>query len=117
MPQKQKLSAEEKAKVIEDYINNRISLSEAARRGGVVRDMISQWARNYEADGMAAFMTCRNRVYSPELKRQAVEDYLSGKGSQAELSKKYGLRDRRQLRNWLKVYNAHGDFNSRKNSG
>ena len=117
MPQKQKLSAEEKAKVIEDYINNRISLSEAARRGGVARDTISQWARNYEADGMAAFMTCRNRVYSPELKRQAVEDYLSGKGSQAELSKKYGLRDRRQLRNWLKVYNAHGDFNSRKNSG
>ena len=117
MPQKQKLSAEEKAKVIEDYINNRISLSEAARRGGVARDTISQWARNYEADGMTAFMTCRNRVYSPELKRQAVEDYLSGKGSQAELSKKHGLRDRRQLRNWLKVYNAHGDFNSRKNSG
>ena len=117
MPQKQKISAEEKAKVIEDYINNRISLSEAARRGGVARDTISQWARNYEADGMTAFMTCRNRVYSPELKRQAVEDYLSGKGSQAELSKKYGLRDRRQLRNWLKVYNAHGDFNSRKNSG
>ena len=37
---------------------------------------------------MAAFMTCKNRVYSPELKRQAVEDYLSGMGSQAELSKK-----------------------------
>ena len=117
MPQKQKVSAEEKAKVIEDYINNRISLSEAARRGGVARDTISQWARNYEADGMTAFMTCKNRVYSPELKRQAVEDYLSGKGSQAELSKKYGLRDRRQLRNWLKVYNAHGDFNSVKFSG
>ena len=117
MPQKQKLSAEEKVKVIEDYINNRISLSEAARRGGVARDTISQWARNYEADGMTAFMTCRNRVYSPELKRQAVEDYLSGMGSQAELSKKYGLRNRRQLRNWLKVYNVHGDFNSVKFSG
>ena len=74
MPQKQKVSAEEKVKVIEDYINNRISLSEAARRGGVARDTISQWARNYEADGMTACMTCRNRVYSPELKRQAVED-------------------------------------------
>ena len=47
MPQKQILSAEEKAKVIEDYINNRISLSEAARRGGVARDTISQWVRNY----------------------------------------------------------------------
>ena len=50
MPQKQKLSAEEKAKVIENYINNRISLSEAARQGSVARDTISQWARNYEAD-------------------------------------------------------------------
>lgn len=58
------------------------SLSEAARRGGVARDTISQWARNYEADGMAAFMTCKNRVYSPEVKRQAVEDYQSGMGSQ-----------------------------------
>ena len=92
MPQKQKLSAEEKVKVIEDYINNRISLSEAARRGGVARYTISQWARNYEADGMAAFMTRRNRVYSQELKRQAVEDYLSGMGSQAEICRKYHIR-------------------------
>ena len=117
MPQKQKLSAEEKAKVIEDYINNRISLSEAARRGGVVRDTISQWARNYEADGMAAFMTCKNRVYSPELKRQAVEDYLSGMESQDEICRKYHIRKRMQLQVWIQVYNAHGDFNSRKNSG
>lgn len=117
MPQKQKVSAEEKAKVIEDYINNRISLSEAARRGGVARDTISQWARNYEADGMAAFMTCRNRVYSPELKRQAVEDYLSGMGSQAEICRKYHIRKRMQLQAWIQVYNAHGDLNSRKNSG
>ena len=72
----------------------------------------------YEAEGAAAFLPGRREhIYSPELKRQAIEDYLSGKGSQAELSKKYGLRDRRQLQNWLKVYNAHGDFNSRKNSG
>ena len=117
MPQKQILSAEEKAKVIEDYINNRISLSEAARRGGVARDTISQWARNYEADGMAAFMTRKNRVYSPELKRQAVEDYLSGMGSQPEICRKYHIRKRMQLQAWIQVYNAHGDLNSRKNSG
>ena len=117
MPQKQKVSAEEKVKAIEDYINNRISLSEAARRGGVARDTISQWARNYEADGMTAFMTCRNRVYSPELKRQAVEDYLSGMGSQSEICRKYHIRKRMQLQAWIQVYNAHGDLNSRKNSG
>lgn len=72
----------------------------------------------YEAEGTATFLPGRREhIYSPELKLQAVQEYLSGKGSQEELSKKYGLRDRRQLRNWLKVYHAHGDFNSRKNSG
>ena len=65
--------------------------------GGVARDTISQWARNYEADGMAAFMTRKDRVYSPELKRQAVEDYLSGMGSQAEICRKYHIRSRRVL--------------------
>ena len=57
--------------------------------------------RNYEADGMAAFMTCRYRVYSPELKRQAVEDYLSGMGSQAEICRKYHIRKRMQLQAWI----------------
>ena len=55
MPNKQKLSVEEKISLIWDYLNNRISRSEAARRGGVARETISQWARNYEADGIAAF--------------------------------------------------------------
>jgi len=117
MPHKQKLSVEEKIKIIVDFINNRISQSEAARRGGVARDTINHWVRNYEADGVAAFMTRKNRVYSPELKRQAVEDYLSGMGSQSEICRKYHIRKRTQLHNWIKVYNAHGDFNSKRQSG
>ena len=78
MPQKQKLSLEEKVKIIQDYLEGTISKSEAARRGGVARDTIEQWARNYESDGEYAFLLHKNRVYSPEIKRQAVEDYLSG---------------------------------------
>ena len=38
MPYKQKLGVEKKIEIIRDYLNNRISMSEAARRGGVVRD-------------------------------------------------------------------------------
>lgn len=117
MPYKQKLGVEKKIEIIRDYLNNRISMSEAARRGGVARDTISHWAQNYEADGVAAFMTRKNRVYSPELKRQAVEDYLSGMGSQAEICRKYHIRKRTQLQAWIQVYNAHGDFNSVKHSG
>lgn len=113
-PQKQKLGLEEKVEIIQDYLEGTISKSEAARRGGVTRDTIEQWARNYEADGADAFLLHKNRVYTPELKRQAVEDYLSGVGSQSEICKKYHIRKRMQLQKWIQVYNAHGDFNSVK---
>lgn len=118
MPQKQKLKMEKKVKIVKRYLAGEVSMSEAATEGGVDRKTLQRWVMQYELAGAAAFLpNRRNHAYSPELKLQAVQEYLSGKGSQAELSKKYGLRDRRQLRNWLKVYHAHGDFNSRKNSG
>ena len=34
-----------------------------------------------------------------------------------DICKKYKIKDTKILRNWLKVYNAHGDFNSVKQSG
>ena len=118
MPQKQKLGIEKKVKIVKRYLAGEVSISTAAAEVGVGRETLQGWVMQYEAEGLEAFLPNRkNHTYSPELKLQAVQEYLSGKGSQAELSKKYGLRDRKQLRNWLKVYNAHGDFNSRKNSG
>lgn len=117
MPYKQKLSIEEKVKIIWDYLNNRINMSEAARRGRVARDTIAHWVQNYEIDGVDAFLSQKNRVYSPELKRRAVEDYLSGMGSQSEICRKYHIRKRTQLQAWIEVYNTHGDFNSVKHSG
>lgn len=118
MSQKSKLSPEEKVKIIRKYIDGKASLSGAAAEANVDLATIRQWAMQYEAEGAAAFLpNRRNHTYSPELKLQAVQDYLAGKGSLAEISKKYGLRDKKQLRNWLKVYNAHGDLNSVKFSG
>ena len=118
MPQKQKLGIEKKVKIVKRYLAGKVSISTAAAEVGVGRETLQGWVMQYEAEGLEAFLPNRkNHTYSPELKLQAVQEYLSGKGSQAELSKKYGLRDRRQLQNWLKVYHAHGDFNSRKNSG
>ena len=102
MPQKQKLSLEEKDEIIRDYLKGTISMSEAARRGSVARVAINQWVRNYEADGEDAFLLHKNRVYSPELKRQAVEDYLSGVGSQSDICKKYHIWKGTQLQKWIK---------------
>ena len=117
MARKQRIDVETKVKIIQEYLSGSISQNEAARRVGVARDSIEQWARNYEADGVDAFLLRKNRVYSPELKKQAVEDYLSGSGSQSDICRKYHIRKRTQLQQWIKVYNTHGDFNSTKHSG
>ena len=48
--------------------------------------------------GRLGFLPYRkNRVYPPELKLKAVLEYLSGVGSLEEISKKYKLRNDRQL--------------------
>lgn len=117
MPKKQKLSAKRKVELVREYLEGRIGKSEVARRGNVGRTTVDTWIRNYEIEGVTAFLPHKNRVYSPELKRQAVVAYLSGEGSQKEIAQKYRLRSEKQLRTWLKVYNTHGDLNSVKFSG
>lgn len=98
MPRKQKLSPEEKVKIIQEYLKGNIGLCQAAQRSGVWAKTMKHWVRNYEADGVEAFLPHKNRVYSPELKRQAVESYLCGSGSEWDICKRYHIRDRRQLR-------------------
>ena len=49
----------------------------------------------------------KNKKYSKELKIQAVQDYLSGKGSMRKICKKYGILDDHTLRDWIKWYNGH----------
>ena len=88
MGRKKKMEAAEKLELIQDYLSGKISLREAARRAGAANTSVKQWVDNYEAEGIAAFMPHKQRVYSPDLKRQAVQDYLSGKGSQSDISKK-----------------------------
>ena len=118
MPQKSKLNAEEKVEIIRKYQQGEISLAQAAREARVETATIYRWSTRYEAEGAGGFLSYQeNRVYPSELKLKAVQEYLSGSGSLREISKKYKLRNERQLSNWIKVYNAHGDFNSVKFSG
>ena len=60
-------------------------------------------------------MARQPRKYSPELKRQAVEDYKAGKGSLRSICKKYGIKDHKTLREWILCYNGQKEF--RKRSG
>lgn len=87
MQYKQKLSVEQKVEIVQEYLKGRISMNEAARRSGVRRQSLDGWVRNYEADGVDAFLPHKNRIYSPELKKAAVEEYLSSIASLSEICK------------------------------
>ena len=55
-------------------------------------------------------MARKLKKYSRELKQQAVEDYLTGKGSLRKICKEYGIKDKRQLRYWISCYNGHKEM-------
>lgn len=48
------------------------------------------------------------QTYSNELKIQAVESFLNGEGSQSAIAKKYGLKSRTQLIEWVRKYQETG---------
>lgn len=118
MSRKSKIDAVEKAKLVERVLAGEIGISEAARLIGVDESSVRLWRTIYLSEGPVALMVQpNNKVYSHELKLQAVHEYLDGKSSPADIVKKYHLRDPKRLREWVKVYNTHGDIRSRGSGG
>ena len=110
MSRRRKIKAEEQIGILQKYIAWKISRAEASRQCGVRERTIARWRVRYETEGVAGFLSQRNKSYSPELKRDAVKAYLSGQGSVLEICRVYKIRDEKQLRDWIKVYNGHKDF-------
>lgn len=111
MSRRGKIKADEKVWIAKAYTQGKIGLREAAKQIGVHHTVIEDWVRLYEAEGVQAFLPReKNRHYAPVLKEAAVKEYLSGKGSIRTICRKYKIRDTKQLRTWIKVYNGHKDF-------
>ena len=110
MPRRRKIKAEEQIVILQKYVAGKISRAEASRQCGVRERTIARWRVRYETEGVAGFLSQKNKSYSPELKRAAVRAYLSGQGSVLEICRVYKIRDEKQLRDWIKVYNGHKDF-------
>ena len=111
MSKRKRIKAEDKIRIAKAYTSGIISLNAAAEQIGVHQSVVDDWVRLYQTEGVAAFLPReRNRHYDPTLKESAVKDYLSGKGSLRDICRKYNIRDKIQLRTWIKVYNGHKDF-------
>lgn len=66
MPQKQKISAEKKVKLVLDCLENKISVQEAARSVGVDFATVKMWISVYENEGDEGFKHRGQKVYTIE---------------------------------------------------
>mgnify|MGYP001767750369 CR=1 FL=1 len=111
MPRKGKIAAEEKVRIVESYLAGKIGYTMAYEGAGVDSKTFRMWVSRYKTEGTAGLQpSSRNRKYEKEIKISAVLDYLAGEGSLLGICEKYRIKDARQLRNWIKVYNRHEDF-------
>ena len=118
MPKHQKIAIEEKIEYVRAYLRGEITQGDISKATGVRLSSVQMWIKRYEAEGVDGFYTDNgNRVYSPETKTMAVLEYLNGKAGQLDICRKYKIRSRCQLQTWIKVYNAHGEFNRITHSG
>lgn len=108
---KAKISSEEKIESVETYLGGTGSMNSWSKALGVGQTTFRDWVRTYEDRGKAGLQPrSRNNKYSKELKILAVEAYLSEGFSQREICKRYKITDRKQLREWVKLYNGHREL-------
>lgn len=117
MPHQGKASAEERIAAVEAYFEGRISRSGVIRKHGIGASTFKRWLVLYETRGREGLVhQPHNRKYSPALKEQVVQEYLTGQGSLLGLCKKYSISDPHMVSNWIKRYNGHKGF-KQPNSG
>lgn len=112
-----KISAQEKISAVKRYLDGLTSQSSIANEFGISQTSVQQWIFNYESMGEDAFLMKGYNGYSVNLKTQAVQDYLFGKGSQTDICKKYGIRSKAKLQLWIKKYNSHEELKSSGTGG
>ena len=118
MPQKSKISVEEKIKIVESCINGNETTRSCAEKYGVAESTVRDWVRLYKSRGIEGLTpTITHRKYSVELKTNAVKGYLSGQESLRGICAKYNISRHSMLQKWILWYNSHGDFKQPKTGG
>lgn len=112
-----KISVEDKIYYCKQYLKGKLSQGQIARILQVNKISVQRWIMKYESMGTDAFVKLGNKRYSKELKEQAVNDYLAGKGSLMGLCKKYGIHSSTQLSRWILLYNGHKELKASGTGG
>ena len=109
MSRKAKYTVETKIRAVERYLRGEASAKEIATELGMPESgsrTVREWAAAYRENGIEGFHLRKgNSSYTAEEKQRAVEEYLQGKGSLREISRRYHIPNKDTLRRWIMVYN------------
>lgn len=112
------IDCNKKMEAVEKYKRGEGSQESIAREYGVDRASFRQWIANYESMGPSGLIAIHtNNNYSVELKTAAVEAYLREEGSQLEICKRYSVRSKKQLQDWIRVYTGHKELRATGGQG
>jgi transposase-like protein len=111
MSMKAKYTVEAKVRAAERYLRGEASAAEIAAEMGLGKrgkSTVLEWAAAYRENGIEGFHLRKgNNSYTAEEKQRAVEEYLQGKGSLREISRRYHIPNKETLRRWIEVYNSN----------
>ncbi len=100
-------SVEEKLEIVNLYLEKGKSISSLIREYRVSDTTIRTWVRKYKQLGIAGLRESNTWTrYSKEIKEQAVQDYLSGRGSLKTIIETYHISSGSVLEKWLKRYTS-----------
>ncbi len=119
MAKKRKYSYEIKSQIVLDYETLKGSFRFLGKKYNIPHETIQKWWYIYQGQGLEGLKSSHtNKHWSKEIKVQAAEDYLSGRGSLLEICKKYKISSHSILSNWIKVYNgSHKELKSTGSGG
>lgn len=104
-----RFTAMEKLDILTGLSQTNLTRTKYLERYGIDHSTIRTWKEHYERDGLDGLKERHSWTrYSAKTKQQAVEAYLNGKGSLAEISHRFGVRNRKQLRDWIKKFQYNG---------
>lgn len=111
MPHQGKLSVEKKIEVVESIMQGKTNSYRVSKEYGLSKATVINWMRLYEMYGREGlYPVKKNQKYPAQVKLQAVEEYLGGGVSYANLCLKYKIGSPSVLRGWIKCYNDHREF-------
>ena len=107
------LSASQKLKLIQLYQESKESEYAFSKLHNIGEGSLHEWIRLYDAFGLEGLSRSKvHQSYSSEFKNEVVQAYLSGQGTLKELTTRFKLRSKTQLRSWISKYNGNEELRS-----